>query len=114
MGDNVRSQRIVGPVVVAASAATTVYTVPVGRTLVVRQMVVVNQSSTLAGSFHILLNGTSSSNNGLWKGVTLAAGARFTDAGWYAFNPGDFLRVSNGATPVNFFLFGSLLDGAPS
>jgi len=74
-----------------------------------------NKSSSGSNTVGVLLNGTSQSNNGLYRGLTVAANTFVVFEHWLALNPGDVLRVTTGAT-AGFLVhvFGALLLGAPS
>lgn len=92
-----------------------VYTVPAGRTAVIRTMTVTNTSSSDDGNFAVRVNGTSS-GFGLFENVDLPAFQTWVQPEEICLDPGDVLYMlpRNVATNVfRTFGFGSLLLGAP-
>lgn len=104
----VRSRRLSGPIVVPAGGVNTViYTVPAGRTAVVRGCFVYN-SLLLVNTVNLL------------TGIGSFWGHRFANAEFvqtvdreFVLNPGDVL-VASSTTGANVTVFGSLLLGAPT
>lgn len=112
---SVRSRRLF-TTAAPANANTLLYTVPSGRTAVVRTLVLVGQSTTLGASATLLLNGTSAANNGLERGLVFSATETKYRDHWLCLNPGDTLRLSVAASPGSGVLvhgFGALLLGEP-
>lgn len=112
-GTTVRSRRLYGPVHATTGGATLVYTVPAGRTAVVRSMVLVNLGTVTSEGRVFLVNGPVA--NGRVYNVNLdAKEAVFVQD--LVFNPGDEVRITSNTTgggPIGFALYGSLLDGEP-
>lgn len=102
----VRSRRVNNTVAVG-TGATAVYTVPAGRTLIVRNALFVNQSGA-AITCAIIVNG-----NFIWRSGV--APDSTTGPPFMVFNPGDVITVTKtGANPCYFTMFGTLLWGEPT
>jgi len=104
----VRSRRLWGPVALpAASAAVVVYTVPAGRTAVVRGLVTYNDLG-IANQITLKINGA------LWWGNNFANNQLVAVVPTeVVLSPGDVLRCS--CTLASHVTgFGSLLDGVPT
>lgn len=107
----VRSKRILGPTQLSTSL-TTVYTVPSGRTAIVRTAYIYNQHSTDV-SVLLTINGTGVADR---LGNFLVPAARqIVLPAELVLNPGDVLRASASVSSVaELTLFGSLLLGEPT
>lgn len=106
----VRSDRIVGPVLIGA-VKTTIYTVPNSRTLVVRTVVLYNNGGA-ADTCHLAINGSGSANRIRTRPINANSDSVMTE--WLALEPGDELwGICTTGTNVRAWVFGSLLDGAP-
>lgn len=102
----VRSRRV-APTVAVGTGATAVYTVPAGRTLILRNSLFVNQSAA-AITCAMIVNG-----NFVWRSVVAADAT--VGPPFMVLNPGDVLTVTKtGANPCYFTAFGTLLLGEPS
>lgn len=111
----VRSRRLFGPSAAgSAGVPLAIYTVPAGRTAIVRSLFVAKTSTASDGNFTLRLNG-SSSGFGLYATVALAGVMTWILPDELVLNPGDVLwTVFTGATNVvRVSAFGSLLEGAP-
>lgn len=110
----VRSRRLFGPANVPSGAATALYTVPSGRTAVVRSLVVANTSLTVAGSGSFRINGTTSGFTWWWI-PSIAVGDTWSADVVLILNPLDVLyfRQDTGANALRVTGGGSLLLGEP-
>lgn len=93
----------------------TLYTVPAGRTLIIRELFLCNlgASTTIA----LTVNDGGGGGDLRWWAGTVAASPNtsYLDVDSLVFNPGDVLKATAGAlTPVHCTAFGALLDGAPT
>lgn len=104
----VRSKRILGPVALPAAAAG-IYTVPAGRTLVVRTVTFFN--NTGAAQICRLSTTASAANSVAYANVLAATPAIFEH--WMAFNPGDTIFGFSTAGTAVVHIFGALLLGEP-
>lgn len=114
MAGEVRSRRLYGPVHATTGGPSLVYTVPSGRTAVVRSMVIVNNGTVTSEARVLLVNGPVA-NGRVYNVELLAKGSVFVQD--LVFNPGDEVRITSntvGGGPIAFALYGSLLDGAPA
>lgn len=105
----VRSNRLAGPVSVSGSAS--VFTVPAGRTAIVKQISIVNfgaGSSTVT----LYLNGTASGDALDRRSVGAGTTFHVIDI-WWVFEPGDVMWVGASAA-ATVSVHGALLEGAPS
>jgi hypothetical protein len=109
---SVRSRRVLGPQQVLAGGTDATYTVPSGRTLVVRSLVVAS-NATAAGEFKWFV-GAATTPTLIWV-ATVGAKATLVADWWMALDPGDVLRckVVTGQQNVTVSVFGALLFGAP-
>lgn len=108
----VRARRIFGPTQIAASGSATLYTVPSGRTAIVRFCQATNAHATTLGSLGLYLGSVADENRlhiFVMQGGTTSGNASLT------LNPGDVLLAAASAAggPFTVWGFGSLLDGAP-
>lgn len=111
----VRSRRLWGPRQTLLSTTEALYTVPAGRTLVLRHLIVANHSASVNALFTLLCNGITSTSFGFWKATTLTPNQNLSLPVWWAFNPGDVLYIQTGpGAHVMSIGFGSLLDGVPA
>lgn len=112
---DVRSARVAGPITPLTGTATVVYTVPSGRTLIVRGLVIANVSGTVDATVQVRVNGTTS-GFGLWQGLSILRNETWVAPAYIVLNPGDvlYVRQDTGVNFIKVWLFGSLLDGAPS
>lgn len=112
MGTAVRSRRLWGPLQATQGGPTIVYTVPAGRTAVVRALIVCNVNTVVGEARLFLVNGPVA-NGRVWNKVM---GERETVVIHdIVLNPGDELRLTSN-TPggvVTFAGYGSLLLGEP-
>lgn len=109
---SVRARRFVGPTLIAA-AGTNLYTVPTGRTLIIRALWVQN-ASAVATQVRIGINGIAAAQQ-IQNGLVLGANGTSAVTTPIILNPGDQLWFSlSAAATVYVTGFGSLLLGAPS
>lgn len=110
----VRSRRLWGPLGITTAVHTTLYTVPAGRTLIVRTICLTNYSATDTVTWNLLVGGASA-NRTLFGVQSLAPGASITKEVWFALNPGEQLGVTTAGTNPRLTTlgFGSLLLGEP-
>jgi len=116
---SVRSQRLIGPTAVTATNLTTLYTVPSGRTLILRTLFVRNQhASATSGRYRveILGSGETIGSDVFWR-TALPPDSSVTVEGWWVARPGDVINGWNpdSSVPTLYFgLWGSLLNGEPT
>lgn len=110
----VRSRRIFGPTIINVAAGTLLYTVPAGRTLVVRTTSLINPTGT-ARSCALSVNGTAPLGDRFLGLVAVGADATVTLDHWYAFDPGDEIwgQVTV-ASQIQVAMWGALLLGSPT
>lgn len=107
----VRSRRIAGPVL-SSGAGVTAYTVPADRTAIVKELWLYNNGGGVTTA-HISINGTASAQRIWTTPVNAASDAR--RASELTLNPGDTIHVLDTVgTNCRLWLFGALLEGAPS
>lgn len=106
----VRSRRVAGPTTLATSSGV-IYTVPAGRTLIVRSITLYNRGANSTSSL-VMINGTTGAEC-IWL-VSLATQTSTSFVVPLVLNPGDVLRAhTTQATHVAMTVFGSLLLGEP-
>jgi len=97
-------KRLAGPVALATAPAT-VYTVPIGRTVVVRHMHIANETS--AGVTFTVSIGTDGAGKRLYHQVPLAAAASLDWSGFLVLAAGESLQAyASGAASVSFVASG--------
>lgn len=110
--DLVRTTRLFGPVGVTNAAPQTIYTVPAGRTAIIRGLWVTNATSGTR-KWALTLNGTTSAKQ-LLNYITLTSQANYQSELWWVLNENDVLRGYSDSATVDVILtaFGVLLPGA--
>lgn len=110
----VRSRRVVGPIVVVG-VNVVLYTVPAGRTLIIRSIWCDN-TSAVNGEVELFLNGVNPANSIFRAPVNSHVTLQVDN--WLALSPGDTLRALSRSAAVvpniNVTIFGALLLGEPS
>lgn len=107
----VRSTRLLGPTLLPTTAAA-LYTVPSGRTAIVRQISIVNSDSVTRTAF-LYIGGSGVGNR--WRRVDVASGVSSIDSAFGVLNPGDVLQGNASAANVlTVTIMGALLDGEPT
>lgn len=94
------------------NATLVLYTVPAGRTAIVRTITVVNGSASTAGTFRMGIGSTSSGAR-ILEGQALAPGETFIWDHWLALDPLDTLVGVSVGVSLRVTGFGALLLGAP-
>jgi len=108
----VRSRRVFGPSVVTAAGYRLLYTVPAGRTLVVRRLAFAARTANHVFAWFYVNAGAV---NNLVRFLDIPAGTwSVSDDTWWVLNPGDTLYCYCNPEDTVVTLFGALLDGAPS
>lgn len=110
----VRSRRLFGGQRLTVGAIQTIYTVPSGRTAILRKITLTNSSDTVAQPVTLRINGTT---GGTLLFEDLVPGQTTVTLEDVVLNPGDILRGRSnltGTTGIDIFGFGSLLEGEPS
>lgn len=113
----VRSRPLAAISTLTNGAFTTLYTVPAGRTAIVRHWSVVNHhTGTLTVRLAVRIAGALVD---VYRQASLVSGEAFRGTDWYlALGPGDQLAVfvsgGSGAMTVHVVAAGSLLDGVPT
>lgn len=105
---SVKSQRLTVPTSIPPGTTVVVYTVPAGRTAIVRSCFLTNISAVNASPISLRV-----ATFDFWQD---SVGARSSvQPGYFVLNPGDKLAVVNGdlAATIRATLYGSLLVGAP-
>lgn len=106
----VRSRRLTGPALLSTTTSL-IYTVPSGRTLILRTVQVYNGSATLEAELRLFINGTTSVNRALKHLLAVETTATLTP--YWILNPGDTLWAQGSQSTIRMTTFGSLLLGAP-
>lgn len=109
----VRSRRLWGPTNMGTNATVTLYSVPAGRTAVIRTITVANGSATTAGTIRFGIN-SSSSTARILEGQAVPLGDTFIWDHWLALDPGDDLIGVSVGVSLRCTGFGALLLGEPS
>lgn len=108
----VRSRRFFGPLVLASGSNTLVYTVPGGRTAIIRSVWFANDQGT-AATVSLRVNGNTSASTVFT--VTVPPFSAAESPPELVLNPDDELYIFvGGLVTVKASAYGSLLDGAPS
>lgn len=107
----VRSRRFLGAQAIPV-AVTALYTVPAGRTLVVRTLRVVNTHTVNTYTFSLWWP-TSAVGSTQFQTVALGPGLTWTNTDWCVLNPGDVLYGQSSNTGVKISGYGALLLGEP-
>lgn len=109
----VRSRRLAGPSQVVAGGATLSYTVPSGRTAVVRS-VVLSSNAMASGEVKAYI-GAIGTPQLVWV-VQVPARSTVVHPGYIVLNPGDVFTIAvvTGQQNVTAAIFGALLDGIPT
>jgi hypothetical protein len=104
----VRSDRLAGPVLLAAGSSTTLFTVPAAQTWLVKRVTAFNQGAVPTTVFwFVSLGGIDSS---FWTPVPASLRADDHET-WLALDPGCELHVSTTTTDISLMVFGSKLIG---
>lgn len=108
----VRSRRVLGPESHTSASSTLLYTVPSGRTLVIRT-VTLTYNGAGGAAWRLCVNGAATTD-AIRRGTFAAAGEMVLEA-WLALNPGDELRLAGitAGHTINVAVFGALLEGEP-
>lgn len=108
----VRSRRLFGPLIVNVTVATTIYTVPAGRTAIIRALYIWNRSDLTNAVGRLHINGSSSSLRILDLTMAVDETRVYENI---VLDPGDTLVWTNPGVAGAYVLagFGSLLLGAP-
>lgn len=113
MGNEVRSRRLAGPLLLS-SADASVYVVPSGRTAVVRTILLHNTHSATVNVF-LSLNATATVAASFLTALAIPVNTTVKLESWMALDPGDEIRSLAGTNNVvRATLFGALLDGVPT
>lgn len=108
----VRSARLFGPTALN-STWLTVYTVPSGRTAIIRTLTLANTDTATQGTLVIGVNGTDHDDR-LFT-IVMPAGTTQRIDSFLVLNPGDTLRaIRQTSTEMCLAGFGALLLGAPA
>lgn len=108
----VRSARLFS-LAVTSTSFTTAYTVPTGKTIILRTLWVVNESLTAASTFGMRVNVGPGAQTFVLEEPIPAKG-RYVSDHWLAFDEGDVLSVRialAGGANLMVWGFGALLDG---
>jgi hypothetical protein len=104
----VRSDRLAGPVLVAAGGTAQLFTVPAGQTWLVKRVTAFNQGAVPTTIFwFVRLGGIDST---FWTPVPASLRADDHET-WIALDPACELHVSSTATEITAMVFGSKLVG---
>lgn len=107
----VRSRRLAGPVL-SSAVGVLAYTVPNDRTAIIKEVWLYNNGGGVTTA-HISVNGLNSAQR-IWS-TPVNAGSDARRASELTLNPGDTISVLDTVgTNCRLWLFGALLDGAPS
>ena len=108
----VRSRRLAGPVTLSTSSETTIYTVPSGRTAIVRLIAL---ADTGAGGCTVGLSINPGSGAARFaRSLAVPASGSITFTAPLILNPGDVLSGRSVTDTCGCWVFGSLLLGEPS
>lgn len=107
----VRSRRVATGVIPALSSSVNVYTVPAGRTLIVKTIEFGVDAGTPSQLGLRLFDGVGTHT---FLFALIPASTVVRDTVYRVFNPGDVITASTGANPVYVIVYGVLLLGAPS
>lgn len=107
----VRSRRILGAQAIP-TALTALYTVPAGRTFILRTLRVVNTHTINTYTFSLWWP-TSAVGSTQYQTKSLGPGETWTDETWVVLNPGDIIYGQSANTGVKISAYGALLFGAP-
>lgn len=108
----VRSRRFFGPTEVVGASAALLYTVPAGRTAILRLILV---TMIGAGTGSVVLRVNSSTGNPIWVQASGGVTVTLSVPGVIVLNPGDELRCNVPATMSAWWTgFGTLLLGEPT
>jgi len=112
----VRSRRVTAITTVTANnTILDLYTVPSGRTLILRGLAIANGSGGASALARIYQYDDVGGNLQIVSVAAVAATSTYTETGWWVGNPGDKFSALLATSGVNMkvCLWGSLLDGAP-
>jgi len=107
----VRSKRLTDSITCNAGTTTNVFTVPSGRTAIVRSIAVNSSAATGATVAFLLDTGAGAVN--FQRAIAIPAAGSILYTGPLVFNPGDVFSVNVATTNCRVMLFGTLLLGEP-
>lgn len=96
----------------SATGYTTVYTVPTGFVLLLKN-ILISQTSGQASTFNFNFVSSGATVNIVWFAATTASDGTYNWSGWTVLNAGDALRINVGTPTVAYWVSGAVLPYFP-